>query len=90
MQEAGLQGTTEADRNGEGARKRGGGKEVFKPSAGRQDGRRKLRKKNRAVGRGRTRVALEVSQTLLVGGGRGALLPERGGRRDLGERESSV
>lgn len=35
-----------------GWRKRGGGKEVFKPSAGRQDGRRKLRKKKRAVGSG--------------------------------------
>lgn len=32
--------------------KGGGGKEVFKPSAGRQDGRRKLRKKKRAVGSG--------------------------------------
>lgn len=52
MQETGLQGTTEAVRNVEGARKGGGGKEVFKPSAGRQDGRRKLRKKKRAVGSG--------------------------------------
>ena len=42
------------------------------------------------MGRGRTLVALEASQTLLVRGGRGALVTERGGRRDLGERESFV
>lgn len=65
MQETGFQGTTEANRNGEGARKGGGGKEVFKPSAGRQDGRRKLRKKKKSGGQWvELRVVLEVSKTL--------------------------
>lgn len=34
-------------------RKGGGGKAVLKPRSGRQNVRRKLRKKNRAMGRGR-------------------------------------
>lgn len=68
LQETGLQGTTEADRQ-RGERKVGGGKEVLKPSTGRQAGRRKLRKKSGGQGV-ELCVVLEVSKTLLASGWR--------------------